>query len=391
MTRYDAEKSDGIRLILDTDAIISPITGIGRYALELLRNFATSEEIIQLRCFDRGRWRSTDEILSSYRLEVTPAMPAVQRWHQNPFKATLRKLLPLAQRVMLRKYRDHIFHSPNYRLAPFPGRRIATFHDLSVLRFPEFHPTERVRVLAPALEYAAKNADHILTDSEMVRREVIEYFSLPPEQVTAVHLASSLSPGLVDAEARERYLSSLSVQAGHYLLFASTLEPRKNVAGLLRAYSGLPAQIRSRFPLVLAGQMGWQSEEISRELAAAQRRGNVIHTGFVSNLELASLYAGARALVYPSLYEGFGLPPLEAQCFGIPVITSNCSCLPEVMGDSAMLVDPGSTEAIRNAMLQLTQDEDTRRRLSEAGRANAARFSWKKTAAATIEVYRRLS
>ena len=173
----------GDEAILETDAIIRPLTGIGRYALELVKAFRVSPDIQDLRCFSRGQWRSPEKIVKDSQ-EMTQPVEMLQntspsRWTRNPAKILLKRLLPLLQQQVLRKYGDqYLYHSPNYRLIPFPGRKIATFHDLSLLKFPEFHPLDRRRILIPAIEKAALDADHLITDSEQVRGEIIDYFGL---------------------------------------------------------------------------------------------------------------------------------------------------------------------------------------------------------------------
>lgn len=386
-----------VNLILETDAIVAPLTGIGRYTLELLRAFQHSDDIADMRCVSRGQWQNPGKIIeeqtqleSAERVGIETSTS--RRWTRNPAKSLARMLLPLLQQQALRKFSDsHIYHSPNYRLTAYPGRKIATFHDLSLFKYPEFHPEERRRVLIPAIEKAATTADHLITDSEQVRREIIEYFALDEGKVTAIHLASSLDPDSIAPQGRDLFLQQTGLIPGRYFLFVSTLEPRKNIEGLLAAFNRLPEQIRQNYPLVLAGQMGWNSTGIVKDLQRATESGQVLQPGFLSNRELCYLYSGSRAFVYPSIYEGFGLPVIEAQHFGIPVITSNRSCLPEVVGASGMLIDPEDPVEISEAMHQLVEDSNLHQRLSDAGKRNAQRFSWKNTAAETIKVYRALN
>jgi glycosyltransferase involved in cell wall biosynthesis len=385
-----------IRLVLETDAIVSPLTGIGRYTLALLEQFVQREEFADIRCFSRGRWKSADKLTSPFFLaklaNLACATTANTRpWTKNPARILLKRLLPHVQRYTLGKLRDtHLYHSPNYRLTPYAGRKIATFHDLSVLKYPEYHPRDRLDILGPAIDRAAQEADHLITDSEYVRREVIDYFGLKEESVTAIHLASSLGEKVINLDARDQFLQQLGLSAGSYLLFVSTLEPRKNIEGLVTAYELIPQSMRSKFPLVLAGQLGWSSDGIAKALQPGLKRGDILQTGYLTNQELAYLYSSARALVFPSLYEGFGLPVVEAQSFGTPVITSNCSCLPEITAGSAVLVDPDDYDALSLAMQELIDDQKMCVELSEAGQQNVKRYSWENTASETIEVYQKI-
>lgn len=388
--------TSSIRLVLETDAIVSPLTGIGRYTLALLEQFVQREEFEDIKCFSRGRWQSATT-LTSPEFQASLAGQAIttstnaKLWAKNPARTLLKRLLPQVQRYSLGKLTDtHLYHSPNYRLTPYGGRKIATFHDLSVHKFPQYHPKDRLDILGPAIDRAALEADHLITDSECVRREVIDYFGLPEENVTAIHLASSIETKLINLDARERFLQKLGLSAGSYLLFVSTLEPRKNIEGLVTAFELLPESTRKLFPLVLAGQLGWSSDGIAKALQPGLKRGDILQTGYLTDQELAYLYSSAKALVFPSLYEGFGLPVIEAQGFGTPVITSNRSCLPEITAGSAVLVDPDDYEALSLAMQEIIDDQKMCLDLSEAGQQNAKRYSWENTASETIELYQKV-
>jgi glycosyltransferase involved in cell wall biosynthesis len=178
------------------------------------------------------------------------------------------------------------------------------------------------------------------------------------------------------------------VKPGNYFLFVSTLEPRKNISGLLGAYELLPPGIRKRYPLVLAGQLGWKSESIAEALDREKLRGDVIQPGYLSNQQLCQLYSGARAFVYPSFYEGFGLPIIEAQEFGLLVITSDCSCMPEVAGEGGILVNPQAYGSLAQAMQSLVADDNLHSKLSRLATGNARKYSWAETARLTAAVYR---
>jgi glycosyltransferase involved in cell wall biosynthesis len=383
-----------IRLILETDAIIQPLTGIGRYAMELLRAFLASDEFSDIRCFSRGHWHEPKAVMHSVNLlreadGNTREQEPPTRWSGNSVKSLLRRVLPYVSQRRLDKYSDtHLYHSPNYRLSPFAGKKIATFHDLSLFLYPQYHPQDRLKVLTPAIEQAAQEADHLIVDSAQVRNEVMAYFNVPEDRITAIPLASSLDANSLDESARDRFLLRLGLKPGGYFLFVSTLEPRKNISGLLGAYELLPANVRKHYPLVLAGQLGWKSDDIEQALERGKRRGDVIQPGYLSNLQVCQLYSGARAFVYPSFYEGFGLPILEAQGFGIPVITSNCSCMPEVAGSGALLINPEAYAALADAMCAIIDDHELHARISRLGLENSRQYSWANTAQQTMELYR---
>jgi glycosyltransferase involved in cell wall biosynthesis len=384
----------GIRLILETDAIVPPLTGIGRYTLELVKGLHHNQDIGDLKCISRGQWHSPETIINEQleldNIKYGGSAPNVKgRWRRNPVKMIARRFLPLVQMQALQKFSDsHIYHAPNYRLTPYRGKKIATFHDLSLFKYSEFHPEERLKILIPAIEQAAESADHLITDSQQVRLELLEYFGLHEDKVTAIHLASSLDPQSIDPIERQKFMNQTGLTSGQYLLFVSTLEPRKNITKLLTAYETLPAALRRNYPLVLAGQLGWKSELIKNALHRGMARGDVHQLGYLSNQQLCYLYSGARAFVYPSLYEGFGLPLIEAQTFGVPVVTSNLSCMPEIVGDSGILVNPQDEIEISTAMLKIIEDDSLHGELSQKAYINAARYSWSKTTKKVIETYR---
>ena len=177
---------------------------------------------------------------------------------------------------------------------------------------------------------------------------------------------------------------------GQYLLTVGTLEPRKNLQTVLHAYMLLPQQIRKRFPLVLAGIKGWHMSALEQQIAPLVAAGEIRQLGYLPREELATVVAGALALIYPSIYEGFGLPPLEAMACGVPVIASGVSSLPEVVGDAGLLIDPHDTEAVAQAMQRLITDPGSRLHLSQKALARSARFSWGKCVEQTIDAYRQV-
>ncbi len=272
-------------------------------------------------------------------------------------------------------------------VVPLAMRRpsVVTVHDLAFLRFPErFRPARR-RYLAVLARLSVRRAAHVLTVSEFTRREVVDLLGVPSEKVTATPNGRDerLGPLPADAVARFRETQSLPER---FLLFLGTLEPRKNLPALLRAYAGVADVVG--MPLVVAGGKGWMYEPIFELVGELGLRERVRFAGFVPREDLAAWYNAATALVYPSLYEGFGLPPLEALQCGTPVITSNTSSLPEVVGDAALTVDPTSVAALGDALVRIATDAALREELRSRGPAQAARFSWERTAAGTLQALR---
>ncbi len=373
-----------LQLAVDASPLLTPFTGISRYTRELMERVAATPGVETHLC---------------YGLYWDRALRAEPLRHFDDVRRSVRSVLPGA-RVLYRALQQAVFsagvsrrhiavyHSPNFLPLRFGGPTVITVHDLSHLRYPETHPADRVRVLERGLPRAIERARYVLVDSEFVRQEVLATFAVAPEKVVTVPLGVSAGfrprPRAETASA----LSKHGLAHGGYVLTVGTLEPRKNLAGTLEAYCGLPEVVRKRFPLVLVGAAGWKMEGMNRRLAALAHSGDVRRLGFVSQEELPALYAGAAAFLYPSIYEGFGLPVLEAMASGVLVVTSNRSSLVEVAGDAAMTVDPEDPAAIRAALESMLEESPERTTRIARGIAWARPFTWERCAEQTIAVYR---
>lgn len=280
-------------------------------------------------------------------------------------------------------------HPPDVLLVPahvlpliHPRRSLVTVHDLGYRYFPHAHPPFQRVYLDLSTRWNARAAAHILADSEATRTDLARVYGTPPAKVTVAYpgydesLAPVRDPTAL-AAVRDRYGIP-----GDYFLYLGTLQPRKNLSRLVLAFSRLPG----RTVLVLAGQRGWMTDDL---FALIRRRGleqRVLCPGYVRPEDRAPLFSGALAFVFPSLYEGFGLPVLEAQACGCPVICSNTSSLPEVAGDAALQVPPEDVAALTDAMARLENDPNLRRELAERGWVNLRRFSWERCARTVLEV-----
>jgi len=277
---------------------------------------------------------------------------------------------------------------PAHVLPPIhPAKSVVTIHDLGYLSFPAAHPWRQRLYLHLSTRWNARAASHILADSEATRADLIGHYGTDPDKVTVAYPGAdeSLHPvrdPAILAAARARYGIS-----GDYFLYLGTLHPRKNLRRLIEAFDDFVThQSTSVSQLVLAGKRGWLCRDLDDEI---ERRGihhRIRFPGYVASEDKAALLSGARAFLFPSLHEGFGLPVLEAQACGCPVITSTTSSLPEVAGDSALLVDPRDTAAISDAMGRLSREKALREALIERGFANVTRFSWHACAETVIRV-----
>ena len=262
-----------------------------------------------------------------------------------------------------------------------------TVHDLSIYRFPETHPPARRRYFELAFERSLRRADALITDSEAVRQELIADFGVAPERVTAIHLGVDASFHPRSDEELRPTLARHGLQPGGYLLSVATLEPRKKLDRLVAAYAELPAALQRQYPLVLTGAPGWLEGPIRTAIERGRAAGWLRFLGYVSEDELPLIYAGARALAMISVYEGFGLPVLEAMASGVPVLTSNRSCLPEVAGGAALLVQPDHVPAVALRLEQLLTDQSWRMRAVDAGLQRAQQLTWDACVRRTSIVY----
>lgn len=375
-----------MRIILSVEPVRFPLTGIGRYTYELASELQKRPEIASLKLFSGTRYLSglpsaSDHSSTSHGLKRVVQQSAMAM-------ELYRLLMPWLRARALRHDADHLYHGPNFFIPPFAGRSVATFHDLSPFTWTQCHDPKRVRYLQKELRATLDRADALITDSEFTRRELAVFSGWPLERIHAVPLASSGDFRPRVASELQEALRRHGLQPGGYSLYVGTIEPRKNIETLLDAYRRLPLALRQRWPLVLAGYKGWQSEAIHSNIEAAQREGWARYLGFVPGADLPLLFAGARLFAFPSLYEGFGLPVLEALSSGVPVVCSNSSSLPEVAGDAALMCDPQDVEALTESLRQGLEDERWRALAVAKGVQHAASFSWRRCASQTMDVYK---
>lgn len=279
-----------------------------------------------------------------------------------------------------------VLHSPVNvlpRASPAPG--VLTIHDLSFLRLPDRLSASRRRYLSVAARTSARHARRIIAVSESTRDDVVELLGVPPERVTVIPLAADERYRPADEMAIGAFRARKNL-AEPFVLFVGTLEPRKNVSTLLRAFAALSKEIPHK--LVLVGAQGWMTAEMYETLQRLGLADRVRLTGFVPVEELPLWYSAADVFAFPSSYEGFGLPPLEAMACGAAVITSAVSSLPEVVGDAAVIVPPGDVDELAGALRRVLADPKLRADLGRKGIVRAGLFSWERMAQQTAQVYR---
>lgn len=285
-----------------------------------------------------------------------------------------------------------ITHFFNYIVPPFVhGKKVVTIHDMVYKAFPETMNSKTRILLNLAMNKSMKRADVVVTDSEFSRSEIIKYFPQYRDKVEVVPCGvdCDMFKPVQDRSIIEKVKANHNIK-GKYFLYLGTLEPRKNLTRLVKAYEILSRRKEDCPLLVLAGGKGWLYDEIFEEVNKSGLGDKVIFTQYIPGEEICPLMNGAEAFVFPSLYEGFGMPPLEAMACGTPVIVSGSASLPEVVGDCGLIVDAYSEESIADAMGKIADNEELRKQLSEKGIIRAREFSWKKSAEKLYTIYERL-
>lgn len=288
--------------------------------------------------------------------------------------------------------RADLLHEPHYVLPPLTrAKTVVTIHDCIHLRFPEYLPSRAAHAYAHAMiRLAARKADRILTVSHASKRDILHYTGVDPDKVEVVHNGLDMRfAAAPDTDAVERVRARFQLD-DPFVLYVGNIKPHKNLARLIAAFAEMRADGPEGLKLVVIGDETSKHPELRQAVHRHRLDKHVRFFGFQPSTTLVVFYRLARAFVFPSLYEGFGLPPLEAMAHETPVITSNVSSLPEVAGDGALLVDPYDVHAIADGMRRVVSDETLRQALIARGRARAREFSWPKAAAATLQVYRQV-
>lgn len=277
-----------------------------------------------------------------------------------------------------------LFHSPTPTIPlSYSGRALVTVHDLAIYHNPEWFPSGQAFNTKIVIPQALKKAERIIAVSQTTKWDIIKIFEIHHEKIGVIY--EGVEKEEVDKEERKKIREKYNLKK-NFILFIGTLEPRKNIVNLIEAFLQLikDKELKEKIELVLVGKKGWKYKEIFEKLKEAE---NIKYLGYLSSQEKFALLKEAEIFVFPCLYEGFGLPILEAMSLGIPVITSNLSSMPEVGGKAAIYIDPKDTNEITEALRKILQDEFLRERLKEEGMIRAAKFSWKKCAQETIKFY----
>ncbi len=381
-----------MRIVMDYTAAARQGAGIGRYARELITAILSSADaadyVLMTASAGLGQaWIAEKERLrriSGNRPPTFRDIPLTDDWMARLWQ---RLRLPLPAEWITG--RADVFYSPDFVLPPLLRRTHAalTVHDLSFLRYPETFPSALRAYLESAVPRSVARSDAILADSAATRQDLIELLRVPPEKVTTLYcgVAARFTPKPAPGE-RERLQARYGVGERPYILAVGTIQPRKNYPHLIAACA--PLAKTNGVELVIAGRAAWLSEPT---LAAAKACDYVRLLGFFDDDDLPALYRQAHILAFPSLYEGFGIPPLEAMACGTPVVASTASSVPEVVGDAGLLADPHDVAAWTAALECLLRDQDLRARLRRDGIQRAGQFTWEAAAQQWLALVKRLA
>ena len=389
-----------MRVVLNAYTTIGNKTGIGRYTEELLRclrDRLSSEELFAyphswVRKL-RSKWKSN----TVSERAPTEASTVQKRAWPSPRRTAVSLLRPIGHGVLwaydksvMRKGKFDLYHEPNYIPIACDLPTVVTVHDLSIVRHPEWHPAERVAFFEKHFERGLRQACHFFTDTEHARREMVDLLQIPASKITCTYCGTRPDLRPMTEEEYRPVLDRLGLPE-KYLLHVGTIEPRKNLLRLMRAYVDLPAPLRERYPLVLVGQWGWKFDETADYFHAMAKHKGVIQTGFLPDADLPAVYNGARALVFPTLYEGFGIPPVEMMGCGGAVLASTAGAVAEVVGSHASLIRPENVEGWRDAMRRVLTDDEWWQGLRQGVVQRANRFTWDRTAEETLRIYRQMT
>jgi glycosyltransferase involved in cell wall biosynthesis len=379
------------RIGIDATPLPPNPVGAGRYIVQLIRTFGQDirtranpiqEGVCELVVFAQRHGRELIGI---------PERPGL-RWVIVPDRSPARRLVWEQTEFpgMVRSEGIDLLHSLHYtRPLHLSCRSVVTFHDMTFFLFPHLH-TRAKRIFFPlAMRWSARTADMLLAVSESTRQDTIRILGVPPEKIvtTPLGVGEEFRP-VENAELKQAVRHKYDLPE-RFLLFVGLVEPRKNLPLLLEAYHSLVKR-QDTPPLVIAGRFGWMVEGIFEQIEMLGLKEKVQFTGYVTHQDLPIVYNLADVFVYPSRYEGFGLPPLEAMACGTPVITTSVSSMPEHVGDAGILVPPGDMEALTGAMARLAADESLREELGKRGRERSRQYTWTRTVQLTCEAYRRV-
>lgn len=370
-----------MRVWIDAQPLLGQRTGVGRYVEQLTKHLG---ELSGIECM---YWFNQLVRQKQKTLGLEPNRIINSCY---PYKV-IRRLMkpnPLYEVPVDLVGKTDVFHGCNFiAYRTRKARTVLTVHDVAYLKFPEATDRRIYRHHKAWVPYSIAKADRIVAVSEQTKRDLMEVYKVPETKISVIPLAASEEMKRSGIEEVYRVKEKYRID-GDYLLYVGTIEQRKNLAFLIECFSLAKKKYRFSHKLVLVGSLGWKSEEVFDAIRKCRCEREVILTGYVDNQDLPAIYSGASLFLFPSIYEGFGIPVLEAMKCGVPVITSNFSSLPEVVGDAGILASLDSKEEWIDRIGTLLEDDEKRQAYSLLGMERAKKFSWERVARETIDVYR---
>lgn len=377
-------------------------SGVGRMTLEIIEAVRSRSDLAALSLLIDGRLRNPDTILAqlAINLDVEPATQFQAYTLASRTKQLIAGLPGVQDARRIKQHLVHrrdlatlrsagggrvVYHEPNMITEPFDGPTVVTVNDLSWHHHPEYHPQERLQWIARHLRRTLDGAARFVAISRFTFESMVQELGLPAERIDLVPLAAAAQFKQQSSIAAAPALAKYALTDRGYILSVATLEPRKNLDRLVSAHAALPNKLRKQFPLVIVGGGGWGATLSNPAVEQARRAGTLYLLGYLPDAELVSLYARAAVFAYVSIYEGFGLPVLEAMATGTPVLASSTTATGETAGNAAELANPLDVEAITTGLRRLLEDEDYSKMLGSLGLRQSRKFDWDRTATGLIE------
>lgn len=384
-------------VLLGADGLNQQRSGIGRQVFEVGRRLYQSSDIAELALLigeTVAPWDDVDATVatSSATTEIDTHLRAAMR--QIPFVSALnsywnrRRLDRAAAAIAHRTDGDVLYHEMNMIARPFSGRTVVTVHDLSWRVDPALHPKQRVAWVERGIQRTLSQTARFVAISEFTAGDMVRLLGIERARIDVVHPGTSAHFRPLDASTAASVLAQYDLRDREYVLAVSTIEPRKNFDRLVAAHAELPQRHRKRIPLVIVGGPGWGNALSDATAERARRKGRLRLLGHIPDSDLVALYARCAVTAYPSLYEGFGLPILEAMACAAPVVTSNTTALPATAGGAALLVDPLDVGSITAALQRILDDPEFADTLRAIGPARAACFTWDRMMTGMINCWR---
>ncbi|WP_369594570.1 glycosyltransferase family 4 protein [Lysinibacillus pakistanensis] len=382
-----------MKLYIDGQPLLGHKTGIGHYTNNLINELILTNISIEV---------VTNQIVNQKRLK---SINFKDRQLKNikltnklyPYKVIRRLMkhnvlynfpIDLFEEKLNRS--NSVFHATNFIMLPTRhAKQVVTIHDLAFMKFPDVVERNIYEYMMRWVPYSIEVADHIIADSFNTKKDILELFDIPKEKITVVHLAA-------DAKFEKQTYEQITLVRekynlpANYLLYLGTLEPKKNLVTLIDVYALLKQRYNVKEKLVIVGAKGWKFNPIFYKVKELNLEQDIIFMGYIADEDLASIYSGASVFTFPSLYEGFGIPLLEAMQCEVPVVASNTSCIPEIVGEAALLVNPYDIELWAEKIYQVISSPILQMDLISKGKQQASKFSWEKVALDTLKVYKKV-